>query len=134
MHSIPELDAAGLRRFAFATGAIFAGLFGLFFPWLLSVGFPTWPWILAAGLGLWGLIAPASLRPVYIGWMKLGLLLNRITTPIILGILFFLVLMPIGIVMRTFGKDPMQREISDDIDSYRVESKKARSTGVERPF
>ena len=47
---IPELDAAGLRRFALVTGAILAVLFGVLLPWLFGFGFPLWPWIVAGVL------------------------------------------------------------------------------------
>ena len=89
MHEIPELDRKGLRDFGLVTGAIFVALFGLFFPWLLELNIPTWPWVLGSILAVWGLAAPATLRPLYRAWMKLGLMLSKITTPIVLGIVFF---------------------------------------------
>ena len=69
---IPEVDAAGLRQFAFVFGGIVAVLFGLLLPWLLDHGWPVWPWALAGGMALWGLVAPRSPRPVYrgVGWLS----------------------------------------------------------------
>jgi hypothetical protein len=134
MHDIPELDAKGLRSFALTTGGIVVALFGLLLPWLLDLGFPIWPWVLGAVLGVWGLAAPASLRPVYRGWMRFGLLASRITTPIILGIVFYVVIMPMGLVMRLFGHDPMRRKLDTDEASYRVPSKPAPRESVERPY
>jgi len=131
---IPELDRRGLRQFALSTSAIVAVLFGLFFPWLLNVGFPVWPWIVAGVLAGWGLVAPASLRPVYIGWMRFGLLLNRIVTPVILGILFYLVITPIGAFMRLIRRDAMARSLDENAKSYRVPSTKRPKTHMERPF
>lgn len=134
MHEIPELDRKGLRNFGITTGIIVAVLFGLFFPWILESRIPTWPWVVCAILAAWGLIAPESLRPVYNGWMKFGLLLSRITTPLILGIVFFLVIMPLGVVMRLFGRDPMARKFDDSAKTYRVPSEKAGKDQMERPF
>jgi hypothetical protein len=134
LHDIPELDAKGLRSFALTTGGIVIALFGLLLPWLLDLGFPIWPWVLGAVLGVWGLAAPASLRPVYRGWMRFGLLASRITTPIILGIVFYVVIMPMGLVMRLFGHDPMRRKLDTDEASYRVPSKSAPRESVERPY
>jgi len=134
MHEIQEIDRKGLREFGLVTGAIVAVLFGLFFPWLLESSIPAWPWVIAAVLGLWGLVAPDSLRPVYNGWMKLGLLLSKITTPIILGVIFYLVMLPIGLVMRLFGHDPMARNFDDQAESYRVSSRKIPRENVERPY
>ena len=133
-HDIPELDAAGLRRFAFVTGGIVAVLFGLALPWLLGFGHPLWPWVLAAVLGAWGLLAPASLRPVYRGWMRFGLLMNRIVTPVILGVLFYLVITPVALVMKIIRRDPMARSLEGDAESYRVPSVKAPREKMERPY
>ena len=134
MHEIPELDRKGLRHFGLTTGAIVAGLFGLFFPWLLEIGIPLWPWIVAGVLAVWALLFPATLKPVYRGWMKFGLLLSRITTPLILGIVFFLVILPIALIMRVFGHDPMARRIDKAAQTYRITSDLTPRENVERPF
>ena len=133
-HAIPELDRKGLREFGLVTGGILAGLFGLFFPWLLEVGVPVWPWVVGATIGLWGLAAPMSLRPVYHWWMRLALLLSRITTPIILGIVFFLMFVPVALVMKVIGRDPMARHFDDRAKSYRVASQRAPRENMEKPF
>jgi hypothetical protein len=60
-----------------------------------------------AGLALAGLLAPAGLSPVYRGWMGLAYLLSKVTTPIFMGAVYFLVITPMGLLMRLFGKDPL---------------------------
>lgn len=134
---IPELDSKGLREFGFVTGGVVAGLFGLFFPWLFDRSFPgefpVWPWIVLAVLGSWGLVAPNSLRPVYQVWMRFGLMLSRITTPIIMGFVFYLVVTPFGLVRRIFAKDALARKF-ENLVSYRVPSKKAPTKNLEKPF
>ncbi len=133
LHSIPELDKAGLRRFGLTTGAIIAGLFGLFFPWLLERAIPTWPWLLAAILIAWGLIAPSSLNPVYRAWMRFGLLLNKVMSPLIMSLVFFLAVTPMGLLRRMFGHSfPKHRD--DKATSYRIMSKKSNPEDLERPF
>ena len=134
MHEIKRLDAKGLREFGLITGAIVAGLFGLFLPWLFDFGVPFWPWILAAVLGLWALIAPATLEPVYRVWMRIGLLLGSVTTPLILGAAFFVVVLPTGVVMRLLGHDPMARKLRDDARTYRVPSRRIEAKNLEKPF
>jgi len=134
MHPIPDLDAGGLRRFALTTGAIIAVLFGLVLPWLFGLRFPIWPWPLAVILMLWGLTAPASLRPVYRGWMRIGLLMSRVTTPLILGLVFFVVFVPAGLIMRLSGHDPMKRGMLPDAPSYREPSHAAVPESMERPY
>ncbi len=134
MHSIPELDARGLRQFALTTGGILAVLFGLLLPWLFDAGLPYWPWIIAVILAVWGLAAPKSLRPVYLGWMRFGLAISRVTTPLILSLVFFLVFTPAGLIMRLARHDPMQRRLSADADSYREPSRTAAPESMERPY
>jgi hypothetical protein len=133
-HAIPELDRKGLRHFGLLTGGIFAVLFGLFFPWLLERSWPLWPWIVLAVLGGVALIAPLALKPVYRLWMRLGLLLNRITTPLILGIVFYLIISPIGLVRRLKRHDAMARDFDAKTPSYRVPSTEKPSRNFERPF
>ena len=133
-HAIPELDRKGLREFALVTGGIIAGLFGLFFPWLLSLPYPYWPWIIATVLSAWGLAAPMTLRPVYRAWMRFALLLSRVTTPLVLGIVYFLVLTPAALIMRLMGKDPMARRFDENAKSYRIRSEKSPKEHMERPF
>ena len=133
-HTIPELDRKGLREFGLVTGGIVAGLFGLFFPWLLEVQIPLWPWAVAGVLAAWALAAPGSLRPLYRLWMRFGLLLSRITTPIVLGVVFFVVIFPVALVMKLVRHDPMARKFDDKAETYRVPSRKALPDSMERPF
>jgi len=135
LHSIPELDRKGFRDFGITTGGIVAVLFGLFFPWLLEVeSFPLWPWIVFAVLGTWGLVAPMSLAPVYKTWMRFGLLMSKVMTPLVLGIVFYSMFAPFGFLMRIFGKDSMERKFSESANSYRVASRKAPVKNLEKPF
>ena len=132
--SIPVLDRKGLRHFGIVTGAMFAGIFGLFFPWLLGLAFPVWPWTVFAVLGGLGLLVPEVLRPVYYWWMRFAILLSRITTPIILGILYYLIITPMALGMRLVGKDPLRRRLSEDIESYRIISEIRKPADLEKPF
>ena len=131
---IPDLDRKGLRDFGLLTGGIVVALFGLFFPWLLERSWPVWPWILFALLGGTGLVAPMALRPVYRLWMRLGLLLNRVTTPLILGIVFYVVISPIGLLRRFRHNDAMARSFDASASSYRVPSREKPINQLERPF
>jgi hypothetical protein len=133
-HTIPELDRKGLREFGLMTGAAVVGIFGLFFPWMLELDWPAWPWVVAAPLWLLALTQPPWLRWIYRGWMRFGLLASRVTTPLLLGIVFFLIISPMAMVRRLMGKDPMQRTLDPNRDSYRVKSTRNPSDKLERPF
>jgi hypothetical protein len=54
------------------------------------------------------LVAPASLRSLNVAWMKLARLLNEVASPIVLGILFLLVITPVGLLMQ-IRRDPLLR-------------------------
>lgn len=133
-HGIPELDSRGLRHFGITTGAIVAVLFGVLLPWLLGHAIPRWPWMVAGLLVAWGLVAPRSLRPVYRVWMRFGLVMSRVTTPLILGIVFFLVITPVGLIRRLFGRDSVPKKFDGGSSSYRVQSERAPRENLERPF
>lgn len=133
-HTIPELDRKGLREFGLVTGAAVVALFGLFFPWLLELDWPVWPWAIAAPLWLLALAQPSWLRWIYRGWMRFGLLVSRVTTPLLLGVVFFFIISPMALVRRLWGKDPMQRTLDPKRDSYRVQSTRNPPDKLERPF
>ena len=133
-NAIQTLDSKGYRKFGLTTGAIVIGLFGLLIPWLFSLNYVKWPWILGGVLGLWALLAPSTLKPVYVGWMKFGNVMNWINTRIILGILFYGIFLPIGALMRLFGYDPMHRKLDSGLSSYRVTSENDDKNNVERPY
>ena len=133
-HIIPELDAKGLRQFALTMAIIICVLFGLVIPFLFKHSLPIWPWVLGAILTIWGFLIPKTLRPIYHLWMRFGLLMSKITTPLILGILFYLIITPMGVVMRIFNKDPMARKFDNEKNSYRVPRDVSIQTDFERPY
>jgi hypothetical protein len=133
-HVIPHLDRRGLRDFGLVTGATFAILFGLLFPWLLDRPWPIWPWFVLCVLGGLGLVLPETLRPVYAVWMRFGLLASKVTTPLVLGIAFFLVISPMAMFRKLFGRDAMRRRFDPKTPSYRVPSERRPAKDLEKPF
>ena len=133
-HKIPELDRKGLREFGLTTGAVVVAIFGLFFPWLLELDWPVWPWIIAAPIWSLALAYPLWLRRVYRGWMRFGLLASRVMTPLVLGIVFFGMILPMALVWRLMGNDPMRRAFDPKQKSYRVQSINSPKEKLERPF
>jgi len=133
-HMIPELDRKGLREFGLVTGAAVVAIFGLFFPWMLELDWPVWPWVIATPLWLMALVHPSGLRWAYRAWMRFGLLANRVMTPLLLGIVFFIMITPMAMVRRLMGKDALRRVLDPNQDSYRVQSSKSPRDKLERPF
>ncbi len=80
-------------------------------------------WALAAAL-LFLAVAiarPAWLRPLNRLWIKLGELLGRIVSPIVMGLLFFVVIAPVGALLRLLGKDPLRLAREPDANTYWIE-------------
>ena len=135
MTNIPRLDKKGLRKFGLTTGVIIVVLFALFFPWVFdATNMPLWPWVLASLLWLPALFLPNVLRPVYTAWMKIGHWLGWVNTRIILAVLFYLMILPMGLIMRLFGKDPMARKHDKSATSYRIKSISEAKDRLEKPF
>ena len=65
--------------------------------------------VLAAGLIAGGLAAPTRLGPVYHGWMALAKMISKVTTPVFMGAIYFLVLTPAGFLARLLGHRPLSR-------------------------
>lgn len=127
-----KIDASRprLRKFGFLFGGIFLLIF-------------AWHWYHAnQGSLLWGLIAgvffsaawllPRLLKVIYIPWMIMTNGLGFIVTHILLVVLFYVVLTPLGIIMRLTGRDAMNRKWS--VDSYWIEHDKADPSDMERMF
>jgi len=94
------------RKFAFPVGAAFLAL-AIFVWWR---GHPTLVYLfgsLAGALFLAGLLVPGKLGPVYRAWMGFALLISKVTTPIFMGVTYFLVLAPVGLIMRAMGRNPV---------------------------
>jgi Saxitoxin biosynthesis operon protein SxtJ len=104
-------------------GFVFAGFFALvaIVRWWKAQGGAGWFAAAALAMLLIALIRPSLLAPFNRLWTKLALLLSRIMNPVIMGILFFLVVAPIGLLMRVFGKRPLALELDPTAKSYWIE-------------
>ncbi len=102
------LSASKGRRFGFTVGAAFLVL-GLFSLWR---GHPITMRVFA-GLGgalvIGGAVVPRALLPVERGWMSLAHVLSKVTTPLVMGVLYFGIITPVGVVRRMFGRRAMVR-------------------------
>jgi len=113
------VEAKQLRSFGLLVGGILT-LIGLW-PTLFRGEDPRlWVLIFAGFLMIPALLLPRSLGPVYRVWMAIGYILGWINTRLILGVLFYGLFTPMGLVMRLWGKDAMRRKLEGATDSYRV--------------
>lgn len=105
-----------LREFGVVVGVVF-GLFGGLFWWK---GKDHYFFLLTVSIALviLGLIAPVLLKPLHKIWMAFAIILGWIMTRIILSILFYLVITPIGLLNRLSGKDMLDLKFDKNKNSY----------------
>jgi large-conductance mechanosensitive channel len=104
-------------------GLTFVAFFAVVAAWQAWAGRPVVAMILggaAASTLLVTLVRPLLLRPLNRAWMKLGALMHAVVNPVVLGAMFFVVIAPIGIVMRLFGRDALRRRLDPHAPSYWV--------------
>jgi hypothetical protein len=104
--------AAGLspaegRRFAFTLAAAFGALAALLW-WGEDRSVATVLGGVALAFALAGLLLPGRLGPVHRGWMAFAHAISRVTTPVFMGAVYFLVITPVGLVRRTVGGNPLR--------------------------
>ena len=108
-----------LRQFGLLVGAVFTviGLWPLVFR-----GEPLRLWALGIGglLIVCGGILPQLLAPIHKGWMWVGHIMGWVNTRILLGIVFYALVTPIGFVFRLMGKDTMRQAFAESSTTYRV--------------
>jgi hypothetical protein len=77
-----------------------------------------WGLALALAFAAAAFVAPAKLRPLNRLWYKLGLALHKITNPLIMGVLFFGVIVPIAVIFRLRRADPLKLSFDKNATSY----------------
>jgi hypothetical protein len=106
-----------------AFGIVFAIFFSLVALAPLRTHHPIRWWALGAGAVVLAatLIRPGWLHPFNYVWTKLGLLLGRIVSPVVMGLMFFLVVTPTAFLFRLFGKDPLRLAKDAGARTYWIE-------------
>ena len=96
------------------------------YPILSDGDLRLWSLIISLVFLILGLINSRLLTPLNKLWFKFGILLGKIISPVIMGIIFFLVVTPIGILMRLFKKDVLNLSFNDN-KSYWIEKNDQKS-------
>ena len=104
------------RSFGLVFAVVFLVIAGI--PLLHGEAIRWWSVGVAAAFALAALVKPALLAGLNRLWMKLGILLGKVVSPIALGILFYIVITPIGTMIRLTGKDPLRLKFDPDAESY----------------
>jgi hypothetical protein len=121
---IKAIDASPkkIRDFGITFFVVFALIGGLFLYKGRSLGYICFAvGILFVVLGRW---APGCLKPVHKAWMTLALVLGFFTSRLILCILYYCVVTPIGVIMRLFGKDLLDQRWDKEASSYWIKKER----------
>ena len=99
------------------TFAVVGAIFGLVSLWR---GGNWWPYLFGFGgiFLLVGLTIPSIAAPLNRLWFKFGMVLHRIVSPLIMGMIFFVVFTPAGLLARSLGKDFLRLKRDETSDSY----------------
>jgi hypothetical protein len=128
-----RLTAAELRRFGVVVGGAFAALT----VWLQWRGQPMvmrgTAVVALALIGL-GLVAPLVLGPVYRAWMGLARVMSKVTTPIVMGAIYYLVVTPVGALKRIFSRSSIVRQPVNDSYWQSRPTTAPQKRSMERPF
>ena len=103
------------RSFGITIGIIFLVIAGFLF-FKEKESYQVFLYIAVAFLGL-GYIIPAILKPIYIVWMVFALILGWLMTRVILCLVYYIILTPIGIITKVFGEDFLELKKSN-VGSY----------------
>ena len=123
-----------LRTFGLMVAGLFAGIFGLLLPFIAHKHTPIWPFALAGIILLPSIFKPIALKGAYVVWMKLGNGLGWINTRIILSAIFYLLITPMGVILRLFGYNALQPKFDKSATSYFHQVNPKDKNHMERPF
>ena len=114
-----ELKMPTNRNFGIVFCILFA-LIGLW-PLLNSENLRYWSIIISLIFLILGLLNSRILNPLNYIWYKFGLFLGGIVSPLIMGLIFFLVVTPIGLIMKVLGKDLLRLKYNKKDNTYWIE-------------
>lgn len=104
-------------------GLVFTAVFLIIgaFPMIDGDAPRLWSFGIAAVILIIALAVPRLLAPLNRAWMKFGLLLNNVVSPLVLGLLFYLVFLPVGALIRVMGKELLRLRFQPSAKSYWIE-------------
>ena len=102
-------------------------LFIALYPITYSEDIRIWSLIISFIFIILGLLNSKILTPLNKLWFKFGVILGKIVSPTIMGIIFFLVVTPIGLLMRLLGKDLLRLKYNKKDNTYWIEKNGSKS-------
>ena len=135
MHDRQKLTSEELKKFGIIMAAMIMLMFGIVIPLLFDKSFfSIWVIVIAAIFASTALIIPKLLQPVYVYWMRFALIMGKINTFLILGLIFFILFTPIALFMKLIKRDLLARSFNPSVDTYRQDSAHRPAEQMEKPF
>ncbi|MFH1798492.1 MAG: SxtJ family membrane protein [Candidatus Omnitrophota bacterium] len=118
-----KIENKDLRQFGIVLGVILAIFGGIH---LIKGHAAARVWFFSGSVAilLCAVFMPRFLKPVYICFTKIAKIIGWVNTRIILILVYYLILTPIGIVLRMIGKDPLTRKIDKNAETYWIKPQK----------
>ena len=114
-----EIEPSSDRSFGLVVAAFF--LIVGFWPLVRAQPIRWWALGVAAVFALLALLWTAALAPLNRLWVKLGALLYKVVSPVVMALLFYVTVTPIALLMRLLGKDPLRLRRDPDAASYWID-------------
>jgi len=132
-------DGEGERGSDRSYGLVFAAVFAIVGLWPLTGEggeVRIWALAVAAGLALVAWLRPVLLAPVNRLWFRFGLLLHKTISPLVMGLVFFVAVTPLGLLRSLFVRDPLGLRLDPTAETYWVEkeTKRPPKGSMERQF
>ena len=115
----PDIELPSNRKF----GLFFAAIFAIASAYFITEDSHTIAWLFAGSAIVFAVLALTQsdiLLPLNKLWMRFGLLLGMIVSPIVLGAIFFVIFTPIGFLMRLFGRDELRLKRTSAASYWKV--------------
>ena len=135
MQPLAPTDSQPLRQFGLGLAALIALVFGLAIPWLAGTPLPVWPWWLGAALAALALVWPRGVHPIYTAWVPVARVLGWLNTIVLLGLVFFALLLPFGLYARIARKLHYEVGFDPEGKTYKVRREAAGPvTDLRKPY
>ena len=134
MRQLTRQDTRELRQFGLGLSLLVVVVFWVLLPWLGDRPRPYWPLVSGGVVAALALAWPVAILPVYRLLLPVARLVGLVNTWLLLGAVFFGILLPVGWVLRRLGRLQYLTRFDPGTDSYRIEVSRDHVVRLEEPF
>jgi hypothetical protein len=134
MRALTLNDGKQLREFGLGLALLVVLIFWVLLPWFGDRPRPAWPLVAGGVLALAAIAWPVAIYPVYRLLLPVAKVIGVINTWLLLGAVFFGMLLPIGLVLRLLGRLQYETRLDPSVATYRIDVDPHREVRLEEPF